>query len=74
VGRFAAQDRADIEILAKRGLLTARAFRARAEAAAVAYVGDLQRVRRSIEMTCRIIEDIAGRKQQAATRKRWRER
>ena len=43
LGRFSAQDRADIEALARRGLITAPALETRALEALGAYVGDTQR-------------------------------
>ena len=62
VGRFADIDRTDIETLAGRGLITARRFRRRAEEALGEYVGDLARVRGSIDFACRLIEDIEQRR------------
>ena len=61
VARFSDIDRADIETLARRGLVTVRAFRQRADEAIGGYLGDLTRRRGSIELAVRLIEDLAGR-------------
>jgi hypothetical protein len=65
VSRLAEHDRADIEALALRGLITPDKFRRRAEAAAIAYVGDLQRIKTSIDIAHRIVVDAARRKSTA---------
>jgi hypothetical protein len=57
IGRLGEQDRGDIAALARRGLITAKAVRQRAEEAMGRYVGDLERLRNSIEIAARIIED-----------------
>jgi hypothetical protein len=57
VGRFSSQDRDDITSLAKQGLIRSAALRRRAEEALGGYVGDLGRLRSSIELACRIVED-----------------
>jgi hypothetical protein len=56
LGRFSSQDRDDIASLAKRGYLRASELRRRAEEALSGYVGDVARVRGSIELACRIVE------------------
>jgi len=61
VGRFSSQDRDDIAALARHKLITATAFRRRAEDALKATVGDTGRIRGSIESAQRIIDDVAGR-------------
>lgn len=61
VGRFGEQDREDIEALARRGLLSVRAFRKRALESAIAYVGAVDRVQGSIEIACKLIERAAPR-------------
>ncbi len=48
LGRFSSQDRADIESLARRGLVSAGALEARALEALSGYVGDIQRLRGNI--------------------------
>jgi hypothetical protein len=59
VARFSDIDRTDIETLARRGLITAPAFRRRAEEAIGGYVGDVTRLRGSIEQATRVIADLA---------------
>jgi hypothetical protein len=61
VARFGDIDRSDIETLARRGLIDARAFRQRADDAVGGYVGELTRLRGSIEQATRLIEDIERR-------------
>ena len=58
LGRYMEHDRADIEALAKHGLIKAKALRKRAEAAAGAYVGDVARVHHTIDLACRMVEDV----------------
>lgn len=55
LGRFSSQDLADIESLARRGLITAAALEARALEALSGYVGDTQRLRGNIEAAVRAI-------------------
>ncbi len=59
IARLSDQDRGDIAALARRGLVTTRALRRRAEEAMGGYVGDLDRLRTSIDIACRIAEDAA---------------
>jgi hypothetical protein len=59
IARLSDQDRGDIAALARRGLVTPRALRRRAEEAMGGYVGDLDRLRTSIDIACRIAEDAA---------------
>ena len=65
LSRFADQDREDILLLAKEGLIDAAALRKRAEQALAGYVGDLNSVRNSIDIACRLIESArpSGRRQ-----------
>jgi Nucleotidyltransferase of unknown function (DUF6036) len=56
LARFSDQDREDIRLLAREGLIDAGALRRRAEAALGGYVGDLDSVRTSIDVACRLIE------------------
>lgn len=58
LGRFSEQDRDDILALAKLSLIDSRALRARAQAALAGYVGDTGRVQGSIEIACRILDDL----------------
>ena len=64
LSRFADQDREDILLLAKEGLIDSAALRKRAEQALSGYVGDLQSVRNSIAIACRLIESaqLPGRR------------
>lgn len=59
ISRLSDQDRADIVSLARRGLIDAKAVRRRAEEAVGGFVGDLERVRNSIDIVVRILEDTA---------------
>lgn len=61
IGRLAELDRGDLIALARRGLITAETVRQRAEQAASGYVGDVERLRNSIEIAVRIIEDAQRR-------------
>jgi hypothetical protein len=61
LGRFADQDRDDIVALAKLKLVDSSALRARANAALAGYVGDTKRVQGSIEVACRILDDLQKR-------------
>lgn len=58
IGRFSGQDRDDIALLARRRLMSSAALRQRAEEALQAYVGETTRVRGSIELAVRIVNDI----------------
>lgn len=62
LGRFADQDRADIELLAAERLIDSPSVRKRAEDALGAYVGDLESVRTSIEVACRVIDEARKRR------------
>ena len=56
-GRFSSQDREDIRTLARSGLINADALRQRAEEALGRYIGNLDRLRGSIDIACK---DIAA--------------
>lgn len=58
LSRFSSQDRADIEALARFGLVSSTGLRARALEALVAYVGSVDRVRTTIELAARIVCEI----------------
>ncbi len=58
IGRFSSQDRDDIAVLARRKLIDSAALRRRAQQALTAYVGETDRVRGSIDLACRIVEDV----------------
>lgn len=57
IARLSDQDRADIAALARAGLVKADALRRRAVEALGDYVGDVARVRTSIDIACRIVEE-----------------
>ena len=69
IGRLSETDRDDIAALVRRGLVTPAQLRRRAEEAVAAYVGDLARLRNSIDIACRIAEDSVRR---TASRRRPR--
>ena len=58
LARFSEQDRTDIELMAKGGLVDSGSLRKRATQALGGYVGDLDGVRTSIEVACRLIDSI----------------
>ncbi len=55
LGRFSNQDREDIRTLARSGLINADALRQRAEEALGGYIGNLDRLRGSIDIACKDI-------------------
>jgi hypothetical protein len=57
IGRFSSQDRDDIACLGKHGLIKSAALRRRSEQALENYVGDLDTLRGTINLACRIVED-----------------
>lgn len=57
LGRFSAQDRADIAALARRGLITAASLAQRANEALEAYVGDTQRLRGNIASAVQMVSE-----------------
>lgn len=62
LARFADADRSDIELLARKGLIDSRSLRKRAQDALGAYVGNVDSVRASIDIACRLVDAIAARK------------
>ena len=58
LARFTEQDRKDIELLARRGLIDSAKLRRRAEEALAGYVGNTAPVQGSINIACRIIDAI----------------
>jgi hypothetical protein len=56
LSRFADQDREDILLLAREGLIAPASLRKRAGEALGGYVGDLRSGRNSIDIACRLIE------------------
>lgn len=57
IARFENHDRDDIAALARAGLIDADSVRKRAEEALVGYVGDVKRVKGSIKLACRLIDE-----------------
>ena len=62
ISRFSEQDRADIASLARHQPFRSTDLRRRAQEALSGYVGDLDRVNGSIDLACRIVEDMARRR------------
>ena len=61
IGRFSGQDRDDITALAKHGLIKSAALRRRSLEALENYVGNLDTLKTSIDLACRIVTDIEQR-------------
>ena len=57
ISRLSSQDVADIKSLARHGLVRAAPLRRRADSALKGYVGNVERLRTSIDLACRIVED-----------------
>lgn len=68
LARFSQQDREDIELLARQGLIDSAALRKRAEEALGGYVGDLGAIRTSIDVACRLVDAIRPPKRRAPKR------
>lgn len=62
ISRFSEQDRADIASLARHRPLSSTDLRRRAQEALSGYVGDLDRINGSIDLACRILEDMERRR------------
>ena len=62
LAHFSEQDQADIRALARAGLLDAKGLRRRAEEALPDYVGNLNRIKTSIDIACRIVVAETGGK------------
>jgi hypothetical protein len=62
IGRLSEVDRDDIALLVRRRLVDPVELRKRSEEAMAGYVGDLARLRNSIDIACRIAEDAARRR------------
>ncbi len=56
LSRFSDQDREDMEVLARAGLIDSASLRKRGEEALGGYVGNLTSVRLSLDRACRVIE------------------
>jgi hypothetical protein len=63
LSRFSERDRADIAGLARYQHISSAALRQRAHEALAGYVGSIDRVRGSIELACRIVEDMERRRE-----------
>jgi hypothetical protein len=61
ISRFSERDRSDIASLARHQHIDSTRLRQRAEEALTGYVGSLDRVRGSIELACRIVDDVTRR-------------
>lgn len=62
LARFSDQDREDILLLARHGLIDSASLRKRAEEALGGYVGDLKPVRTSIDVACRLVDSVRASK------------
>ena len=62
LSRFGEPDRNDIASLARHQLINSADLGRRALEALTGYVGSVDRVRGSIELACRIVDDIEGRR------------
>lgn len=56
LARYSGQDREDIAVLAREGLITAKGLRVRAEEALGGYVGNTGAVQTAIDLACQLIE------------------
>ena len=70
LARFGEQDRQDIELLARAGLIDSESVRQRAEEALRGYVGNVASVQASIDIACRLVESLQTKKTTARTRKK----
>jgi hypothetical protein len=61
ISRFSSQDREDITALARRGLIRSGALRGRAEQAVGGFIGNVDPLRTSIDLACRLVEDVEKR-------------
>lgn len=62
ISRLSEQDRADIVSLAKHFGLSSSTLRQRATEALSRYVGNLERLRGSIDLACRLVGDVEARR------------
>jgi hypothetical protein len=67
LSRYSEQDRADIATLARRRGLRAAELRRRAEEAIAGYIGNLERVRLSIELACQVVAEIEAKAKMGAS-------
>jgi hypothetical protein len=61
LSRFDERDREDIAVLAREKLIDAETLRKRAEEAMAGYVGNLDALRTSIDLACRMVKDVQRR-------------
>ena len=70
LSRFSEQDQEDIRALAREGLLDAKSLRHRAEEALPDYVGNLDRIKASINVACRLVAtEHSGQLRKAKSRR-----
>ena len=62
LSRYEAHDQDDIRALARQGLIEAAALRQRAEEALPSYVGDVKRVRNSIDLAVKLVTKERARR------------
>jgi hypothetical protein len=62
ISRFSERDRSDIASLARHRHIGSAGLRQRAQEALAGYVGSIDRVRGSIDLACRIVEDMESRR------------
>lgn len=70
ISRFGRSDREDMMSLARHGLIRSAQLRKRAEEAVQAYVGNLDTLRASIDLACRIVEDVEKQRASGRGKKR----
>ena len=58
LARYSDQDREDIERLAREKLINAKSLRTRAEHTLHNYVGDVGSVRTSIDLACKLVDEV----------------
>jgi hypothetical protein len=61
LSRFSAQDEDDIRALAAEGLIDAAPLRRRAEAALPDYVGNIERIKTSLNIACKLVSAARGK-------------
>lgn len=69
LARFGDQDRDDIQLLARQGLIDSSSLRNRAEDALAGYVGSVGSVRTSIDIACRLVDAVRPKKRQGGSKK-----
>jgi len=70
LSRFSEQDQSDIRALARERLLDATQLRRRAEEALPDYVGNLDRIKTSIDSACRLVGAEVGEKAMTLARRK----